>query len=259
MALGAAYRLLGLGLAAACMTLAACNQNGPSGLYAAQPHGATVAFESIDGPPPGQFHKLVQNLNDEAQSRRLAVISRESPSVYRVRGSIAAKVVKGHAKISWVWDVFDGEQRHALRISGEETANSGTLGRQRDAWSAVDDATLQRIARHSMDQLETFLTSPQISPEASPQSVSEVSPEVAVYTPDAPGQPQIGLIGQHDSSPESAGIFRIFRANADPVPSVEAPVEADESTGSVPLPRRRPAPGAAASARETVTLAASSR
>jgi hypothetical protein len=244
----AAYRLLALGLAAACAMLAACNQNSQSGMFAAQPRGATVAFESIDGPPPGQFQKLVQNLNDEAQSRRLAVISRDSPSVYRVRGYIAAKVVKGQTTISWVWDVFDADQRRALRISGEETASSRTLGRQRDAWTAADDAMLQRIARSSMDQLAAFLTSPEISPEVTPS------------TPDLPGAAQVALIGPRDSSPESAGIFRIFRPQADPVPSqtAEGTSAADESAGSVPLPRRRPAPAAAVSARETVTLAASS-
>ncbi len=100
----------------------ACNQDGRPGVSAAQPRGATVAFESIDGPPPGQFQKLVQNLNDEAQTRRLAVISRESPSAYRVRGYLAAKVVKGQTTIAWVWDVFDGDEHRAMRISGEETA-----------------------------------------------------------------------------------------------------------------------------------------
>ena len=110
---------------------------------AGQPRGATVAFESIDGPPPGQFHKLVHDLNDEAQTRRLAVISRESPSAYRVRGYLAAKVVQKQTTISWVWDVFDQDDHRALRITGEETAK----GRHRDAWAAADDDMLRRIAQ----------------------------------------------------------------------------------------------------------------
>jgi hypothetical protein len=47
------------------------------------------------------------------------------------------------------------EQNRALRISGEET----TRGKHRDAWTVADYATLQRIARSSMNQLATFLTS----------------------------------------------------------------------------------------------------
>src|SRR5476649_2140450 len=145
-------------LAAACaMALAGCGLDGQTRLTAAQPRGATVAFESIEGPPPAQFRTLVSNLNDEAQSRRLAVISRETTSVYRVRGYLAAKVVKGQTTIAWVWEVFDGDERRALRISGEEAAK----GHYRDAWTAADDAMLRRIARTSMDQLAVFLTSPE--------------------------------------------------------------------------------------------------
>ena len=75
------------------LALAGCNPDN-QGLSAAQPRGATVAFDSLDGLPPGQFQKIVGNLNEEAQSRRLAVISREQPSAYRVRGYLAVKVTK---------------------------------------------------------------------------------------------------------------------------------------------------------------------
>src|SRR5471032_2616377 len=229
----ATQRAPGVFLAVACaMALAACNPEDRPGASASQPRGATVAFESIDGPPPGQFHELVQALNNEAQTRRLAVISRESPSTYRVRGYLAAKVTKRETTISWVWDVFDRDDRRALRITGEEAAK----GRHRDAWSAADDEMLRRIARSSMDQLAVFLT----------------SPEVAPGTPDT--EPRMVLAGTRDSSPESAGIFRLFQPNADPVPTETA----QPTSGPVPLPPRRPPVATTISARETLTLAASS-
>ena len=159
-----------------------------------EPRGASVAFESIDGPPQGQFYKLVQNLNDEAQARRLAVISRENPAAYHVRGYLAAKEVKGQTTISWAWDVFDADGHRALRISGEETAK----GKHHDAWAAADDAMLHRIARASMDQLASFLTSPDVAAPAAPAPATVASID-------------------NESSPEAAGIFRIFRAKADPV------------------------------------------
>jgi hypothetical protein len=222
----------GVLLAAICaMALAACTQDGQPGI-AGQPRGATVAFESIDGPPPGQFRELVQALNNEAQTRRLAVISRESPSTYRVRGYLAAKVTKRETTISWVWDVFDRDDRRALRITGEEAAK----GRHRDAWSAADDEMLRRIARSSMDQLAVFLT----------------SPEVAPGTPDV--EPRMVLAGARDHTPESAGIFRLFQPNADPAPTETA----QPAAGPVPLPPRRPPVATTISARETLTLAASS-
>jgi hypothetical protein len=228
-------------LAAVClMTLVACNQEERPATLAGQPRGATVAFESIDGPPPGQFHQLVRDLNDEAQTRRLAVMSRESPSAYRVRGYLAAKVEHKRTTISWVWDVFYQDDHRALRITGEETAK----GKHHDAWAAADDDMLQRIAHSSMDQLAAFLTSPEVAPS---------TPDVA----ETASVPQLMLAGMHDFSPEAAGIFRIFRHNGDPVPSEgEEPADADNAD-PVPLPRSRPPVATEVSTRDTLTLAAS--
>ncbi len=220
--------------AAGAIALSACTTDGQPTATASQPRGASVAFDSIDGPPQRQFYKLVQNLNDEAQARRLAVISRENPTRYRVRGYLAAKVVKGQTTISWTWDVFAADEHRALRISGEETAK----GRHHDAWAAADDAMLHRIARASMDQLASFLTAPDVATpaESAPTTVASID---------------------NESSPEAAGIFRIFRAKADPVSgeAAETPAVAIPAA-AVPLPRRRPTVAAAVSARETVSLAA---
>ena len=224
--------------AVGAFALAGCTVDGQPNLSAAQPRGATVAFESIDGPPAAQFSALVQRLNDEAQTRQLAVISRENTAAYRVRGYLATKVVKGRTTIAWVWDVFDGDERRALRIAGEETANS----HPRDAWTVADDAMLRRIAHNSMEQLAAFLTSPDVAPG----------------TPVAAAEPKIVLIGGSAPSPEAAGIYRIFRPQADPIAAETADVPADDS--AVPLPRRRPAPQPAViSSRERLILAAMSQ
>ena len=224
-------------VAAICaMALAACNGEDRPTASLGQPRGATVAFESIDGPPPAQFQQLVRDLNNEAQTRRLAVMSRESPSAYRVRGYLAAKIVQKQTTISWVWDVFDQDDHRALRITGEETAKS----EHRNAWSAADDDMMQRIASKSMDQLAAFLT----------------SPEVAPGTPDAAGEPQLTLLGLHDFTPEAAGIFRIFQPNADPA-ALESAAPPAFANGAVPLPPRRPPLAAAISTRERLALAAS--
>lgn len=223
------------GVLTVALALTACNPD-TQGVSAQLPRGATVAFDSLDGLPPSQFQRLVKNLNDEAQSRRLAVISREQPSAYRVRGYLAATVVKHQTTISWVWDVFDHDEHRVLRISGEETAKV----RHKDAWAAADDAMLQRIAQSSMEQLAAFLTSPAVAPGTAP-----------------PAEPQIALIDTSDSSPEAAGIFRIFRPQADPISTASAETPGEDETGPVPLPRRRPA--ALVSSRETLTLAASGR
>jgi len=183
------------------LVLGGCNPDN-QGLSAVQPRGATVAFDSLDGLPPGQFQKLVGDLNEEAQSRRLAVISREQTSAYRVRGYLAVKVTKKQTTVAWVWDVFDQSEQRVLRISGEETAKV----RSRDAWAAADDAMLRRIASTSVEQLAAFLTAPEVAPGTAP-SITE--PHVAMATP-------------AESSPEAAGIFRVSRP--DPIrPSAEEP------------------------------------
>src|SRR6476646_10604407 len=125
-------------IAACALALGGCNPDNQA-VSVAQPRGASVAFDSLDGLPPGQFQQLVKDLNDEAQSRRLAVISREQPSAYRVRGYLAATVVKHQTTVSWVWDVFDQDEHRALRISGEEVVKV----RHKDAWAAADNAVLQ--------------------------------------------------------------------------------------------------------------------
>lgn len=202
--------------------LAGCTHDGAPSVAGMQPRGATVAFESIDGPPQGQFNTLVRNLNDEAQQRRLAVLSRDATSAYRVRGYLAAKVAKDRTTITWVWDVFDRDEKRALRINGEEVATTGKKSGKggADAWNVADDAMLRRIASASMEQLAAFLTSADAVPAA-----SSVTP--------------VALSGPADMSPEAAGIFRTFQANADPAPSQIAG-SVQDGDAPVPLPQRRP-------------------
>src|SRR3981081_2973461 len=90
--------LFGLG-AAGCTTA-------PQGATPiAMVRGRTCASESIDGPAESIFRKLVQDLNDEAAVRQVAVVSRDAPAQYRVRGYVAALVEKRrHTVIAWVWD-----------------------------------------------------------------------------------------------------------------------------------------------------------
>ena len=137
---------------------AACQHDAGPMASARGPTGATVAFESIDGPPIGVFNKLVQNLNEEADVRQVPVVSREGAAHYRVRGYLAAHVERKRTVIAWVWDVYDSEQRRVLRVTGEEpSAGAHTV---RTAWSAADERVLRRIAQSSLDNLVRFLGAP---------------------------------------------------------------------------------------------------
>ena len=115
--------------------------------------GATVAFDTIDGPPPQVFDRMVSALDSKSKLRSLAIVSREGSAAYRVRGYLAAQVVRGRTMIAWVWDVYDRDQQRAMRLSGEEPA--GKAGR--DAWAAADDMVLRKIAQAGLSGLSGMI------------------------------------------------------------------------------------------------------
>jgi hypothetical protein len=172
--LRACVGILAAALAAACA--GGCSTAPQASVTPAAMHGATVAFESIDGPPPSVFSTLVSDLGDEAVARQIAIVSRESPAQYRVRGYLAALVEarRRTTMIAWVWDVYDSDQQRVLRISGEEPASSAGKG----TWAAADDTVLRRIAQTGMDRLAAFLAAPGALP-AAPATPSDSGPRVA--------------------------------------------------------------------------------
>ncbi len=171
--------LVGLALAG-CSTApqgpTAISMQGPRA--AATVNGPTIAFDSIDGPPESVFRSFVQDLNDEAAARQMAVVSRAAPAQYRVRGYLAALVGKRRATvIAWVWDVYGADETRVVRITGEEPASSSGHG----TWAAADERVLRRIAKSGMDQLAGFLA----APSAVPAAPDEPGPKVADAAPPA--------------------------------------------------------------------------
>jgi len=160
---------------------AGCTANDPAPSVGAAPRGS-VAFDSIDGLPPGHFDKLVQDMAWEAESRQLAVVSREGPAQYRVRGYASATVAGKRTTIAWVWDVYDAAQNRAVRLAGEAQGRPGLRG-----WSAADDPTLQRIAHDGMTQLADFLGGRMTPPPAEPEPAApESGPAVAALESPVP-------------------------------------------------------------------------
>ena len=157
-------------LVVAC-ALGGCASSGSSsagsGSFAmASAGGATVAFESIDGPPPQVFDRMVNVLDSESKLRNLQVVSREGSAAYRVRSYLAAQVSRGRTTIAWVWDVYDRDQQRALRLSGEEA--TGKAGR--DAWAGADDLILRKIAQAGLSGLTGMIngTGPAEAPLPAP-------------------------------------------------------------------------------------------
>jgi hypothetical protein len=126
--------------------------------------GSTVAFESIDGPPPQVFDRMVGVLDSESKLRNLSVVSRQGQAAYRVRSYLAAQVSHGRTTISWVWDVYDANQQRALRLSGSEP----TSGSGRDAWGAADDLVLRKIAQAGFSGLSAMVNGSAPADDAPP-------------------------------------------------------------------------------------------
>jgi hypothetical protein len=148
--------------------------------------GATVAFESIDGPPPQVFDRMVGVLDSESKLRNLSIVSREGQASYRVRSYLAAQLYHGRTTIAWVWDVYDANQQRALRLSGEEPAN-GKGGR--DAWAAADDLVLRRIAQAGFAGLAAMVNGTAPADEPPPATAptrDRGGPAVASAEPAAP-------------------------------------------------------------------------
>jgi hypothetical protein len=139
-------------------TLGGCVSNsggGPMNAQASMPPaaGPTVAFESIDGPPPQVFDRMVSVLDSEAKLRSLAVVSRKDSAAFRIRSYLSAQVRGSNTSIAWVWDVYDRDQNRAFRLNGEEATGKGS----RDAWGTADDLTLRRIAQAGLTGLSGMI------------------------------------------------------------------------------------------------------
>lgn len=166
-----------------CVT-SGCMATGPGPAPAANASfGPTVAFESVDGPPPQVFDRLVRALETESAGRSFSVVSREAGAAYRVRSYLSAQVTKnGKTTIAWVWDVYDRDQQRALRLSGEEPA--GKTGR--DAWNAADDQMMRKIAQAGLGGLSAVISGAAPPPQETP----------------APAAPSAGpAVAQADSEP----------------------------------------------------------
>src|SRR5215218_8271852 len=162
----AGSRVLAVMLLTAATALGGCaGGGGAANSYAMAPSsGATVAFESIDGPPPQVFDRMVGVLDTESKLRSLSVVSREGTAAYRVRSYLSAQIVRGKTVIAWVWDVYDANQQRALRLSGEEPA--GKAGR--DAWAAADDLVLRKIAQAGLAGLSSMINGAPDTPQGAP-------------------------------------------------------------------------------------------
>lgn len=122
------------------------------------PSGATVAFASIEGPPPALSASFADQLAAAAASRDIVTTDPQSAD-YLVRGYLTAYPVPEGTAIAFVWDVFDSQKRHTRRVDDTITLQ-GSAG---DLWSLADATVMASVAARSADDLAAFLSN---TPEA---------------------------------------------------------------------------------------------
>lgn len=196
--------LLRAGLVALCLaaasTLGGCAggaaTNSGAFAMATDTSGPTITFESIDGPPPQVFDRMVSVLDSETKLRSLAIVSRDAPAAYRVRSYLSAQVIKGRPVIAWVWDVYDRDQQRTLRLSGEEPGGKGG----RDPWSAADDLVLRKIAQAGLSGLTSMVNGGPVDTTPAPAPAGKRgAPAVASNdVPDATGGSNMAALAYTD-------------------------------------------------------------
>jgi predicted small secreted protein len=170
-----------VGVLALALSAAACNTTG--GLPAGQ--HSTIAFDRVDGLPPAVFDRYVRKLNEEAEARKVPVVTREGFAPYRIKGYAAVWTRGRQATMSWVWEVFDSNGERVIRLSGDEKV--GTAGR--DAWQAVNDEVLARAARSGMEQLSVYFRGPDTQAPVVASGTPETAPAPSGPVPSRPSVP----------------------------------------------------------------------
>ena len=201
-----------LGIAVATVTAAGCVTT-QSALSPEHAHGATVAFESLDGAPRETTARLLTTLNEEAKAQRLVVAARGGQANYRLRGYVSVDMET--RAIAWAWDIYDGNRRRVSRVTGIEPGRS------------FDEALVARVARTSLEQVTAA-----IAADRAPAATTSASTE------SPPAERRSIFSAFDDFRPEAAGIVRIFG------PSAAEPTPIDMQPAEIPLPRRRPGRGA---------------
>jgi len=191
-----------------CIGLAACSANNdlisaPSGTatlaqqnqqpgQAAQPQATAqrrLAMAPIVGAPDSVKNNLTNQLKSALGARGVDVdTSPGATADMTLRGYIVAARERSGAKVSYIWDVTDPSGNRLKRLTGEEVVAGIN---SRDAWSAVSNDVVNKIASRTANELGAWLPSQPARTQV-PQGSIAAPTNTAAPTPVAartPAQP----------------------------------------------------------------------
>jgi hypothetical protein len=116
--------------------------------------GIPIAVETVEGPPAAVQSAFSAALAKAAANHQVTVVDEGQTPRFRLKGYLTAYAAEdGKTALAYVWDVFDGANRRAQRVTGVEEL----AGDPADPWARIDDRALQRVAGKSMDGIADFL------------------------------------------------------------------------------------------------------
>jgi hypothetical protein len=116
--------------------------------------GTQVALISLEGAPEAVILRLSSAIAQQAARRDIVIVGIDGKPVYQLRGYVSAYAGAEQGELSWTFDMFDASRKRARRFSGQEElrARGGS-----DAWAAVSDQDVQKIAFKALDEVAEFL------------------------------------------------------------------------------------------------------
>jgi hypothetical protein len=165
-----------LTIAAASIVLGGCQEVGfEASVPSRMAPGVPIVVESVEGPPAEVQTALTSAIAKAAAAHQVTVVDDGAAARFHVKGYLTAYAADdGKTALAYVWDVFDGANRRAQRVTGSEEMATNPA----DPWSGIDDRELQRIAAKSMDGIADFLADagtaspPVMTAKLSPRAVT---------------------------------------------------------------------------------------
>ncbi len=121
------------------------------------PHGASLVFSSIEGPPDAVGARFMQRFSEAAEARDVALAPQEKAQ-YRLRAYLTASPAQGSTRLAYVLDVFDHQGRRVQRLTDEVGVKASN-----DPWEAVDERAIALFADRGAEEIAAFLSN---TPEA---------------------------------------------------------------------------------------------
>ena len=134
------------------------------------PHGASLAFASMEGPPDAVGARFMQRFAQTAQARDVALVPPDAAQ-YRLRAYLTASPAQGATRLAYVLDVFDRQGRRVQRLTDEAGVRPDA-----DPWEAVDERALALFADRGAEEVAAYLSN---TPEAIAAAGGEAGVSVA--------------------------------------------------------------------------------